>query len=306
MPPHRLHAAAAASHDVGVTMRSLLFVPGDDDKKLAKALASGADALIVDLEDSVAEARKPAARASAAAFVAEARRLPTRPRLYVRINPFAGALAEADLDAVIPAAPDGVALPKCLDGADVQRLGANLAVREAEYGLADGSTRVIAIATESARALFGFASYRGASRRLDGLAWGGEDLSADLGAETNRLPDGAYAAPYALARTLTLVGAVAAEARPIDAVMTNFRDLDGLRVEALAARRDGFLAKMAIHPAQVPIINEVFSVSPEAIARARAIVAAFEAAPGAGVVALDGEMLDLPHLKRAKRLLDSA
>jgi citrate lyase subunit beta/citryl-CoA lyase len=285
-------------------MRSLLFVPGDDDRKLAKALASGAGALIVDLEDSVAEARKPAARASAAAFVAEARRLATRPRLYVRVNPLASALTEADLDAVIPAAPDGVVLPKCLGGADIQRLGANLAVREAEHGLADGSTGVIAIATESARALFGFASYRGASRRLEGLAWGGEDLSADLGAETNRRPDGAYAAPYALARTLTLVGAVAAETRPIDAAYTNFRDLDGLRAEALAARRDGFVAKMAIHPAQVPVINETFSVSPEAIARARAIVAAFEAAPGAGVVALDGEMLDLPHLKRAKRLLD--
>jgi citrate lyase subunit beta/citryl-CoA lyase len=287
-------------------MRSLLFVPGDDDKKFAKALASGADALIVDLEDSVAEGRKSAARAAAAAFVAEARRLATRPRLYVRVNPFVSRLTEDDLDAVIAAAPDGVVLPKCLGGADVQRLGANLAVREAEHGLADGSTRIIAIATESARALFGFASYRGASNRLDGLAWGGEDLSADLGAETNRLPDGAYAAPYALARTLTLVGAVAAETRPIDAVATNFRDLDGLRAEALAARRDGFVAKMAIHPTQVPVINDVFTVSPEAIARARAIVAAFDAAPGAGVVALDGEMLDLPHLKRAKRLLDRA
>jgi citrate lyase subunit beta/citryl-CoA lyase len=287
-------------------MRSLLFVPGDDVKKLAKALASGADALIVDLEDSVAEARKAAARATAAAFVAEARRLEIRPRLYVRVNPFASGLTDADLDAVMPAAPDGVVLPKCLGGADVQRLGAGLAVREAEHGLADGATRIIAIATESAQALFGFASYRGASRRLEGLAWGGEDLSADLGAETNRLPGGAYAAPYALARTLTLVGAVAAETRPIDAVATNFRDLDGLRAEALAARRDGFVAKMAIHPAQAPVINDVFAVSPEAIARARAIVAAFAAAPGAGVVALDGEMLDLPHLKRAKRLLESA
>jgi len=153
--------------------------------------------------------------------------------------PLPGGLTAADLDAVIPAAPDGVVLPKCLDGADVQRLGANLAVREAEHGLADGSTRIIAIATESARALFGFASYRGAGGRLEGLAWGGEDLAADLGAETNRLPDGAYAAPYALARTLTLVGAVAAGARPIDAVYLNFRDLDGLRTEALAARRDG-------------------------------------------------------------------
>jgi len=306
VPPHRLHAAAAAADRDGVTMRSLLFVPGDDDKKLAKALASDADALIVDLEDSVAEARKPAARAAAAAFVAEARRLATRPRLYVRVNPFASGLTGADLDAAIPAAPDGVVLPKCSGGADVQRLGANLAVREAENGLVDGSTRIIAIATESARALFGFASYRGASDRLEGLAWGGEDLSADLGAETNRLPDGACAAPYALARTLTLVGAVAAEALPIDAVATNFRDLGGLRAEALAARRDGFVAKMAIHPTQVPVINAVFAVSPEAIARARAIVAAFEAAPDAGVVALDGEMLDLPHLKRAKRLLDSA
>jgi len=288
-----------------MTMRSLLFVPGDDEKKLAKALTAGADALIVDLEDSVAAAAKSAARAIVAAFLVEARQLAIRPRLYVRVNPFASGLTAADLDAVVPAAPDGVALPKCLGGADVQRLGANLAVREAEHGLADGSTRIIAIATESARALFGFASYRGASGRLEGLAWGGEDLSADLGAETNRLPDGAYAGPYALARTLTLVGAVAAETRPIDAVATNFRDLEGLRAETLAARRDGFVAKMAIHPAQVLVINEVFSVSPEAIARARAIVAAFDAAPDAGVVALDGEMLDLPHLKRAKRLLDS-
>jgi citrate lyase subunit beta/citryl-CoA lyase len=287
-------------------MRSLLFVPGDDVKKLAKALTSGADVLIVDLEDSVAEARKPAARATAAAFVAEARRLATRPKLYVRVNPLASGLTSADVDAVMAVAPDGVVLPKCLDGADVQRLGAGLAVREAEHGLADGSTRIIAIATESARALFGFASYRGASGRLEGLAWGGEDLSADLGAETNRLPDGAYAAPYALARTLTLVGAVAAETRPIDAVATNFRDLDGLRAEARAARRDGFVAKMAIHPAQVPIINEVFTPVPEAIARARAIVAAFAAAPGAGVLSVNGEMLDLPHLKLARKTLARA
>jgi citrate lyase subunit beta/citryl-CoA lyase len=287
-------------------MRSLLFVPGDDEKKLAKALDAGADALIVDLEDSVAETRKAAARDLAAAFVAEARRGAVRPRLYVRVNPLASGLTEADLDAVVPAGPEGIVLPKCLGGADVQRLGAKLAAREAESNLADGATRIIAIATESARALFGFGSYVGASRRLEGLAWGGEDLSADLGAETNRLPDGAYAGPYALARTLTLVGAVAAGARPIDAVMTNFRELDGLRVEALAARRDGFEAKMAIHPAQVAVINAVFSPSPEALAHARAIVAAFAAAPGAGVVALGGEMLDLPHLKRAKRLLEQA
>jgi len=306
MPPRRLHAAAAAGDDGGLTMRSLLFVPGDDERKLAKSLDAGADALIVDLEDSVVEARKAAARRLAAAFVAEAKRRASRPRLYVRVNPFASGLTDADLDAVVSAAPEGIVQPKCLGGADVQRLGAKLGVREAEHGLADRAIRIIAIATESARALFGFPSYVGASSRLEGLAWGGEDLSVDLGAESNRLPEGAYAGPYALARTLTLVGAVAAEARPIDAVYTNFRDLEGMRAEALAARRDGFEAKMAIHPAQVAVINEVFSPSPETLAHARAVVAAFAAAPDAGVVALDGEMLDLPHLKRAKRLLEQA
>ena len=158
-------------------MRSLLFVPGDDDQKLAKALASGADALIVDLEDSVADGRASRRRAPPPPPSSPRRvQLAIRPRLYVRVNPFASGLTAADLDAVMPAAPDGVVLPKCLGGADVQRLGASLAVREAEHGLADGSTRIIAIATESARALFGFASYRGASGRLEGLAWGGEDL----------------------------------------------------------------------------------------------------------------------------------
>jgi citrate lyase subunit beta/citryl-CoA lyase len=284
-------------------MRSLLFVPADDEKKLAKALSSEADALIVDLEDSVASSAKPAARAVAAAFLREARRREPRPRLFVRVNPLAGGLTDADLEAVMPEAPDAIVLPKSLGGASVQQLGAKLAVREAEHGLADGATRILAIATESARALFGFESYRGCSRRLEGLAWGGEDLSADLGAETNRLPNGAYAAPYELARAMTLIGAVAANVSAIDSVFTNFRDAEGLRAEALAARRDGFLAKMAIHPAQVAVINQVFTPSAEAIARARAVIAAFAAAPGAGVVSLDGEMLDLPHWTRAKKAL---
>ena len=203
----------------------------------------------------------------------------------------------------MPEAPDAVMLPKCLGGASVQQLGAKLAVHEAEHDLADGATRILAIATESARALYGFASYIGCSRRLDGLAWGGEDLSADLGAEANRLADGAYAAPYALARALTLIGAAAAGVSAIDAAFTNFRDAEGLGAEARAARRDGFGAKMAIHPAQVPIINKVFTPSAEAVARARAVIAAFAAAPGAGVVSLDGEMLDLPHWTRAKKTL---
>ncbi|MBV8474174.1 MAG: CoA ester lyase [Hyphomicrobiales bacterium] len=287
-------------------MRSLLFVPGDDEKKLAKALASGADALIVDLEDSVALAAKPAARRTTAAFLTEARGGSPRPRLYVRVNPLGGGLTDDDLEAVMPAQPDGIMLPKSLAGASVQQLGAKLAVREAELDLPDGATRILAIATETAQALFGFATYQGCSRRLDGLAWGGEDLSADLGAETNRLADGSFAAPYRLARTLTLVGAVAAGVAPIDSVYTSFRDLAGLRQEALEARRDGFTAKMAIHPAQVPVINEVFTPSPEAIAHARAVIAAFAAQPGAGVVSLDGQMLDLPHWTRAKKVLARA
>ena len=287
-------------------MRSLLFVPGDSEKKLAKALESGADALILDLEDSVALAAKPRARGFVAAFIGETRARAVHPRIYVRVNPLDGGLTEADLDAVMPAGPDGIMLPKSLGAADVQRLGVKLAVHEAENGLVDGATRILAIATESARALFGLASYAGASARLEGLAWGAEDLGADIGSETYRLPDGGYTGPYRLARDLTLIGAVAAEAAPIDTVFVNFRDEAGLRAECVAARRDGFTAKMAIHPAQIPVINEVFSPPPEAIARARAIVAAFEASPGAGVLSVDGEMLDLPHLKRAQKVLQRA
>jgi citrate lyase subunit beta/citryl-CoA lyase len=287
-------------------MRSLLFVPGDSEKKLAKALESGADALILDLEDSVALAAKPRARDVVAAFIGETRARAVHPRIYVRVNPLDGGLTETDLDAVMPVGPDGIMLPKSLGGADVQRLGVKLAVREAQNGLVDGATRILAIATESARALFGLASYAGAGARLEGLAWGAEDLGADIGSETYRLPDGGCTGPYRLARDLTLIGAVAAEVAPIDTVFVNFRDEAGLRAECLAARRDGFTAKMAIHPAQVPVINEVFFPPPEAIARARAIVAAFEASPGAGVLSVDGEMLDLPHLKRAQKVLQRA
>jgi citrate lyase subunit beta / citryl-CoA lyase len=287
-------------------MRSALFVPGDDDKKLTKALASGADALILDLEDSVALGNKARARSLTADFLRAARVRPDRPRLIVRVNPLDGGATDADLDAVMAAAPDCVMLPKSLSGASVQHLAAKLAVREADYGLADGSTRILAIATERAQALFEMGSYRGCNDRLEGLAWGGEDLAADIGAETHHLPDGRWASPYRLARDLTLLAAVAAEVAAIDTVYTNFRDLDGLRAEALAARRDGFAGKMAIHPAQAPVINEVFTPSEEALEKARAIVAAFQAAPGVGVVGIEGEMYDRPHLVRAERLLARA
>lgn len=285
-------------------MRSQLFVPGDSEKKLAKAFASGADCLFLDLEDSVVAAAKPKAREIAFAFLHEAKGKQPRPLLYVRVNGLESGLIEADLDAVTPVAPDGIVLPKCASAAALQHLGAKLAVKEAEHDLADGSTRIIAIVTETAASIFNMGGYAGSSLRLAGLAWGAEDLSACLGAETSRSPDGAYTAPYALARTLTLFAASAADVAAIDGVYLNFRDLAGFRLECEAARRDGFTAKMAIHPAQVAIINEVFTPSRDMIAKAREIVAAFAAEPEAGVVSLNGEMLDRPHLVKAQRLLE--
>lgn len=287
-------------------MRSLLFVPGDSQKKLEKGLASGADVLLIDLEDSVALEAKEEARKTTAAFLAEHGPKTDRPRLYVRVNGLTTGLTDADLDGVMQAVPDGVVLPKSIGGADVAHLGAKLAVREAEFGLEDGATRILAIGTENAAGVFALGTFAGSSHRLMGLTWGGEDLSADLGAETNRGEDGSYTDPYRLARALTLLGAAAAGVDAIDSVFTNFRDMAGLEAECRAARRDGFAAKMAIHPAQVPVINETFTPSPDAIERARTVIAAFQANPGAGVVGVNGEMLDRPHLLRAERLLKRA
>lgn len=282
-------------------MRSLLFVPGDAPAKIAKALGCGADALILDLEDSVA----PAAKATARAAVREALSAPRAggPRLLVRLNGLETGLADADLDHVMPGRPDAIVLPKAIGGASVAHLAAKIAVREAEYDLADGATDILAIATESAAGLFEARTLARASHRLKGIAWGAEDLSADLGAETHRDETGAYAEPYRLARTITLLAAASAGVDAIDTVFTAYADLDGLAAECRAARRDGFAAKMAIHPAQVPVINEVLTPSPAAVARARAIVAAFAENPALGVVGIDGEMIDRPHLVRAERLL---
>ena len=284
-------------------MRSLLFVPADSERKFEKALGSSTDAIILDLEDSVAHANKAKARDSAAYLVSAAKNQPKRPRLYIRVNALDTGLTDADLDGVMRAAPDGIFLPKSLTGADVQHLAAKLAVREAEYGLSDGATRIIAIATETAPAIFGLGSYRGASHRLEALTWGAEDLSADIGAETPRLADGTYTQPFALVRSLALFGAHAADVVAMDTVYPHFRDAEGFRRDCELARRDGFTSKMAIHPDQVPVINEVFTPPAEEIARAKKIIALFAANPEAGVIGLDGEMLDKPHLKRAERLL---
>jgi citrate lyase subunit beta/citryl-CoA lyase len=283
-------------------MRSLLFVPGDSPKKQQKGLDSGADALILDLEDSVALDAKPQARAATLEFLRTVRAQSRRPMLIVRINALSTGLTEADLDAVMPGAPDAIMLPKAEGGVDAGHLAAKIAVREAEGDLPDGGTRIIPIATETGRGIFGLSSYAGATHRLAALTWGAEDLSADLGAETNRLTDGSYADPYRLARALTLFAASSAQVDAIDTVFTNFRDDDGFRAECVAARRDGFTGKMAIHPAQVPIANAVFAPSPAELAKAEAIIALFAANPGMGVIGLDGEMLDRPHLVRAQRL----
>jgi len=287
-------------------MRSLLFVPADDAKKLDKAMASGADALIVDLEDSIPTQGKADARLSAAAFIAGAAKAAHRPRLLVRVNGFASGLCDADLDAVVPARPDAVMLPKAEGGADVVRADAKLSAREAIAGLPDGCVKIVAIATETAAALFLAGTYGGASGRLEGLTWGAEDLSAELGAEANRDGDGRFLDPYRLARALCLAAAAAARVQAIDTVTVDFRNAAALRRESEEARRDGFTGKMAIHPAQVPVINEVFTPSAAAVAQARAVVAAFEAHPGRGAVGIDGVMYDRPHLERARQLLTRA
>lgn len=288
-----------------ILMRSLLFVPGDSERKLGKALDSGADALIVDLEDSVSAASKPAARAMTAAFLTSARRRAGRPRLYVRVNALNTGMTDDDLEAVAPCGPDGIMLPKAERGADVVLLDAKVSTLEALDEIPVGTIRILAIATETARALFNMGSYAGASARLEGIAWGAEDLSADIGAVANRDAAG-YTDLFLLARSLCLAGAAAAEVPAIDTVFTDFRDQDGLRAECDAAVRDGFAAKMAIHPAQVPVINEAFTPSEAMVAEAEAIVRAFDEAGDAGVTSLGGEMLDRPHLRRAERILARA
>jgi citrate lyase subunit beta / citryl-CoA lyase len=287
-------------------MRSLLFVPADGGSKLDKAIASGADAVIVDLEDSIAPDGKAAARNSAADFVKDAVKAASRPRLLVRVNGFATGLTDADLDVIVPACPDAVMLPKAEGGPGVIHAAAKLSVREAISGLPDGHIKIVAIATETATALFLAGTYRGASTRLEALTWGAEDLSAELGAETNRDGDGRFLDPYRLARALCLAGAAAAQVQAIDTVTVDFRNAAALRRESEEARRDGFTGKMAIHPAQVPVINEVFTPAPEAVSRARAVVAAFAANPGKGTVGIDGVMYDRPHLERARQLLARA
>lgn len=284
-------------------MRSMLFVPADSEKKLGKGLETGADALILDLEDSVAAANKAGARETARAFLEAHVPSADRPLLMVRVNALDTGLTDDDLKAVVAAKPDAIMLPKAESGADVVHLDAKLNALEALAGIAEGHVKIVVVATETAKAVFNLGSYQGASPRLSGLTWGAEDLSADIGSETNRASDGRHTEPFRIARSLCLFGAVAAGVQPIDTVFPAFRDSEGLRRECEEARRDGFTGKMAIHPAQVAVINAVFTPSAEAVAEARRVIAAFAANPSAGVVNLDGEMFDRPHLTRAERLM---
>lgn len=276
-------------------LRSLLFVPGDRPDRMEKALHSGADALILDLEDSVAPAAKPEARRAVAAFLSAN----NAAKLWVRINPLDGPDADKDLQSVLPAHPDGIVLPKAEGGHSV----AELARRLSERG--NATTRILAIATETPAAIFGLGTY-GGHKRLAGLTWGAEDLPAAIGGATSREEDGGFTAPYEIARALCLFGAAAAGVAPIETVYPAFRDLEGLSVYAARARRDGFTGMMAIHPDQVPVINRAFTPSEAEIAHARAVVAAFEANPKAGALALDGRMIDRPHLVQAQRILAAA
>lgn len=289
-------------------MRSLLFAPADSSRKMSKALGSGADVVILDLEDSISVARKAHAREEAIEFLkpALAAWKPGQPRLYVRMNDFSTPFWEGDVAALEKALPHGIMLPKTRSGEDVQRLSVLLDHAEEKAGTKRGATRILPLITEVAASLLQLHSYIGSSSRLDGFTWGAEDLSAELGSAANRDEKGHFTSPYRLARDLTLITAGAAEVPAIDTVYIDFRNPAGLAEEARIAQRDGFIGKLAIHPDQIPIINAAFTPTEAEIERAKHIVAAFAATNGGGVVGLDGKMLDRPHLVLAKRTLARA
>jgi len=288
-------------------IKSLLFVPGDNPARMQKAVAAGADAAILDLEDAVAPANKLEARASVAAFLKAQPPGARRCALWVRINPFESGLLLADLTAVVPAAPDGIMLPKSNGPKDVQTVSHYLDALEASAGINAGSIRILPVATETASAPFQLGDYAKLRlERLAGLTWGAEDLSTALGASGNREANGELAFTYRLVRSMTLMAAHAAGVQAIETLYADFRDEAGLRTSSRAARAEGFSGRIAIHPTQVQAINESFVPAPEEIAHAEAVVAAFRDKPGAGAVSLNGQMLDLPHLKQAEAVLRAA
>lgn len=282
-------------------LRSMLFIPADSERKLAKGEATGADALILDLEDAVAPSRTHIAREMALAYL-RSRSSRGRQQLWVRINPLSTPAALLDL-VVVAGAPDGIMLPKVRSAADVVELSHYLDALEVREGVAQGFIRIMPIATETPQSLFALGSYEGCSARLAGLTWGAEDIAAALGASTNRRPDGEYDTVYQLACALCLSGAAAAGVQPIDTIWADFADEAGLIRDARTARQRGFTGKIAIHPNQVATINAAFTPSEEELAWSRKVVDLFESNPGMGTVGLEGKMLDMPHLKQAQRIL---
>src|SRR5271166_3273639 len=289
--------------EADMKLRSLLFVPGDSERKFAKARDCGADALILDLEDSVAPAQKAGARVRVANLVEESG--PRSWAFFVRVNALDSGLTLDDLAAVVKPGLDALLIPKTNGAGDLERIGHYLDALEARAGMAGGAVKFAIVATETAKAMFALGSYAPAHPRLVALTWGAEDLSAALGATANREPDGAWTFPYQVARAQCLFAANAAEVLAVDTVFVDFRDTEGLERDCRRSRRDGFAGRMAIHPDQVATINRCYAPSEAEIAHALKIVAAFEASPDAGALSVDGKMVDLPHLKAARKTLAS-
>ncbi|MFC0205523.1 HpcH/HpaI aldolase/citrate lyase family protein [Novosphingobium soli] len=286
-----------------IAARSWLFAPGDSEKKMTKAMEGEADIVLIDLEDAVAPDAKAAARPLVHDFINA--NPGQRQRLWVRINPFDGPHTLHDLAAVMPAHPGGIMLPKVYSRAEVEKLDHCLSALEVANGIEEGSTPVIVLITETAEGMFHTGTYKGAPRVV-ALTWGAEDLADSIGASSNRNPDGSYSFTYELARSLTVLGAATAGVTAIETISADFKDLEALRTRAEKVRRDGFRGMMAIHPAQVPVINAAFTPTEDEIAEAQEIVDVFAANPGVGAIGWKGGMLDRPYLARAQRLLRQA
>jgi citrate lyase subunit beta/citryl-CoA lyase len=283
-----------------IDARSWLFAPGDSERKMEKAVGGAADIVIFDLEDAVAEENKPKARSMVSAFLAA--NASRRERLWVRINPIQGPHALADLAAVMPGGPGGIMFPKPRGRADAELLNHYLTAFEAAAGIAVGTTKVILLVTETPESMLAIGGYAGVSR-VAAMTWGAEDLATALGAIDNRGADGAYEFTYELARSLCLIGAAAAGVPAIETIHGDFRDEVGLRARTAQVRRAGYRGMLAIHPAQVDVINEAFTPSAQEQAAAQEIVDLFAANPGAGTIGYKGAMLDRPHLARAQAVL---
>ncbi|PLK27969.1 CoA ester lyase [Novosphingobium sp. TH158] len=285
------------------TARSWLFAPGDSEKKMTKAMEGSADIVLIDLEDAVAPDMKAAARPMVHDFIKA--NPAQRDRLWVRINPFDGPHTLFDLAAIMPARPGGIMLPKVYGRQEVEKLDHCLSALEVANGIEEGSTPVIVLITETAEAMFHTGDYKGAPRVV-ALTWGAEDLADSIGASSNKDESGAYTFTYELARSMTVLGAATAGVTAIETISADFRDLEALRRRAERVRRDGFRGMMAIHPAQVDVINAAFTPTEEEIAEAQEIVDIFAANPGVGAIGWKGGMLDRPYLARAERLLRQA